>query len=295
MYKEYCVVCDFEKRKTLSEWKFRHVFNTSFNLTFHTKHVDTCRKCDKFIAEIQSERTNTVKKLLLIEKRSEHWKIVSETKKNFKNTQKIARDETNNIEMFTFDLQRALELPSISTSEAFYSRQLWVYNLCILDEKRDKAYMYVWDETIASRGAQEISSCLLKHFKNVVPTETEKIILYSDACPGQNRNIKTTLMLKKCLDSWPHSALKSIEQQFLVSGHTYNGCDRCFGLVERQKKITKSIFTPDHWIKIIEQAKKTEPKFTVIKMTERFLFFQTNRKCDNKPEDSIKWRKSELA
>lgn len=272
MYKEYCIVCEFEKRKSISEWKFRHIFNTSFNLAFHPKKVDTCRKCDKFRVEIESERTNTVNKLFLIEQKKEHDQIVYRTWKNFDETKKLAQDKTNNVEMFTFDLQRALELPSISTSEAFYRRQLWVYNLCILDEKRGNAYMYVWDETIASRGAQEISSCLLKHFKNYVPPETKRIILNSDACPGQNRNIKTTLMLNKCLDSWPHSALETIVQQFFVSGHSFNGCDRCFGLIDKQKDFTESIFIPDHWINIIAQAKKSEPKFTTIKMTrEDFL------------------------
>lgn len=205
-----------------------------------------------------------------MQQRTLHWQTVREVKKRFNECKNIAENGNENLEMFTFDLQRALELPSISTNEAFYRRQLWVYNLCILDEKRGEAYMYVWNETIASK--QEISSCLLKHFQNFVPLETEKIILYSDACPGQNRNIKTTLMLKKNLDSWAHSSLKSIEQRFFVSGHSYNGCDRCFGLIEKHKKITELIFTPDHWANIIAQAKKNKPHFTVIKMTKEDFF-----------------------
>lgn len=295
MFKEYCMVCKFRKRGKVSEWMFRHIFNTSFNLAFHPKKVDTCRRCDEFKAEIDSERTNTVKKLCLMQQRRDHWEIVKNTNKFFNQTRHFLRDEANNIEMFTFDLQRALELPSITTSEAFYRRQLWVYNLCILDEKREMAYMYVWDETIASRGAQEISSCLLKHFQNYVPPKTETIILNSDACPGQNRNIKTTLMLKKFLDAWPHRALKSIEQRFFVSGHSYNGCDRCFGQIERQKQITKSIFIPDHWINIIKQAKKNEPKFTVIKMEMEDFFSSeqlenaiTNRKTATNGE-KVNW------
>lgn len=57
--------------------------------------------------------------------------------------------------------------------------------------------MYFWNESIASHGSQEISSCLKKHFDHFIPQDTEKIILYSDACGGQNRNIKTTVMIKK--------------------------------------------------------------------------------------------------
>lgn len=295
LYREYCILCDFKKRKRVSEWKFRHIFNTEFNLGFRPKKVDTCRKCDKFEAEIQSERTNTAKKECVKEQKKCHLQTVKKTKQTFDDTVKYVRNESNNAEMFTFDLQRALELPSISTSEAYYRRQLWIYNLCIFDEKRSKAFMYIWNESIASRGSQEISSCLLKHFKSHVPHKTETIYLYSDACPGQNRNIKTTLMLKKFIDSWPHDSLKSIEQRFFVSGHSYNSCDRCFGLIERQKKITEMIYTPQHWINVIDQAKKKEPKFTIIEMEKEDFFSSvqlegaiTNRKTAKNGE-KVNW------
>lgn len=37
LYTEYGLVCNFEKRKKVTESKFRHVFNTCFNLAFHPK------------------------------------------------------------------------------------------------------------------------------------------------------------------------------------------------------------------------------------------------------------------
>lgn len=37
------------------------------------------------------------------------------------------------------------------------------------------AHMYIWSECVASRGCQEIGSCLLKHFKNNVSTKVTKI------------------------------------------------------------------------------------------------------------------------
>lgn len=291
LYREYVVVCQFKKRKVLSEWKFSEIFNTQFNLAFHPKKTDTCRTCDKLQAQIQSERSNTLNKENLIAQKNQHLQMVNYAKENFAQAVKDSRVDSNNIEVLTFDLQRALETPSISTSEAFYRRTLWCYNLCIRDEKRDKSYMYVWHEGIASRGAQEITSCIIKHFHRFVPKETEKAILNSDACPGQNRNIKTTLMIKKLLDSWPHNQLLTIEQRFFVSGHSYNSCDRSFGLIERQKKITESIFVPQHWINVISQAMKNEPKFTVIEMgrddfksCEQMENIITNRKLSQEDE-----------
>lgn len=297
MYKEYSIVCDFEKRKILSEWKFRHIFNTQFNLGFHPKKVDTCRTCDRLEALLQSETTNTKTKDHLLKQKQHHLQMVNRSNEIFHETVKDSQNDSSKVEVLVFDLQRALEIPSISTSEAFYKRQLWCYNLCIYDERRKMGYMYFWNEAIASRGAQEVSSCLKKHFDSFIPKDTEKIILYSDACGGQNRNIKTTLMVKKLLDSWPHSKLTSIEQRFFVSGHSNNSCDRCFGIIERQKKITELICVPQHWINIIKQAKKNEPKFKVIEMNRADFFsckkiesIITNRKMSlNK--DKVQWLK----
>lgn len=274
LYREYKIVCEFNKRKAVSEWKFRHVFNTKFNLGFKPIKTDTCRTCDKLNAAIGSERTHTLKREF------NHKQITECLGKNFNDTKNFVRDLSNNTEMFTFDLQRALELPCITTSEAYYRRQLWLYNLCVYDEKR---------------GAQEITSCLLKHFRDFVPPEATNIILYSDSCGGQNRNIKTTLMLKKCMDSWPYSALTSIEQRFFMSGHSYNSCDRCFGLIELQKRITERIMIPQHWIDLIAQAKKNEPKFTVVQMKKKDFFSSgqleiaiTNRKIAKNGE-KVNW------
>lgn len=146
--------------------------------------------------------------------------------------------------------------------------------------------MYVWDESVGSRGSQEIGSCLFKHFLEYVPHDTKRITLLSDSCGGQNRNIKITMMLKYFLENkWKHSDLESIEQSFYVSGHSYNSCDRSFALVEKQRKKTENVLVPRHWFNIISQAKKNDPKFVVIQMTrndfygaEQLMALITNRK-----------------
>lgn len=51
--------------------------------------------------------------------------------------------------------------------------------------------MYVWDESIASRGAQEVASCILMHIKDV--TIQKHITAYSNAYSAQNRNSKVAL------------------------------------------------------------------------------------------------------
>lgn len=276
IYREYCLKCNFKSIQPLKEWKFRHVFDTEFNLSFARLKVDTCRQCDMLQTLIQSEKQTTVQRNTFEQQKNEHLELVQKLKNEFRETVEIASKPENKTEVYTFDLQRALEMPVVQTSEVYYMRQLWLYNLGIYDEVRKIGYMYVWNEAIASRGSQEVASCLHKHFMKYIPKDTQKIILRSDACSGQNRNIKMALMLKKFFCMWEQPELASIEQHFYVSGHSYNSCDRSFALIEKQKKITENIYVPEHWMNVIRQAKKTEPKFVVVEMSKND-FFPANR------------------
>lgn len=128
----------------------------------------------------------------------------------------------------------------------------------------------MWSEDVASRGGQEIASCIMKHLQTKISSETDHAILYSDSCGGQNRNIKVMLMLKKYLSTHPH--LKTITQKFFISGHSYNSCDRSFGIIEKEKKNATDLYIPDQWIDLVKAAKKSEPKFDVTKMESKDFF-----------------------
>lgn len=95
----------------------------------------------------------------------------------------------------TYDLEKALPLPRIPTNIVFYKRQLWVYNAGIHVGSNDQGYCNIWVEGEAGRGAQEVGSCLIKFIKNHLRDGVEKLVLWSDCCGGQNRNIKIVLML----------------------------------------------------------------------------------------------------
>lgn len=116
--------------------------------------------------------------------------------------------------------------------------------------------MNIWNESIASRGGQEVASCLLKHLKCHIPENTKHVILWSDSCGGQNRNIKVTLLLKKFLSE---NQIEVIEQKFFVSGHSYNSCDRCFSLIEKNKRFFGDVYIPINGFKLLLIQKKMNP------------------------------------
>lgn len=82
--------------------------------------------------------------------------------------------------------------------------------------------------------------------------------------------------------------LTSIKQLFFLTGHSYNVCDRKFGIIERKKRQTTDIYTPTQWKNLIKNAKVTLPKFIVNELNAEHFFacdvlqaVSTNRKKNN--------------
>ena len=173
------------------------------------------------------------------------------------------------------DLMQAMPTPKVSTSIAFYLRKLWTFNFGIHDMKTGRGYMYVWDETTARRGAIEICSCIYKFVTTVVPPTVKKLVIFSDNCPGQNKNFFIVLFYLFLIHS---RHFEEIVHIFLRVGHTYNRSDQDFSLIEKQQKKVNSVFTLDGHIDIIKKSKIQKP-FMVTKMDQgSFLNFEDLKK-----------------
>ncbi|KAG5888686.1 hypothetical protein JTB14_022270 [Gonioctena quinquepunctata] len=116
-----------------------------------------------------------------------------ETYKQKARDKQVAK-ENENIQCLTLDSQQCLATPFLSNAIAFHKRLLWTYNLTIHDNKTYQAFCYMWHESTAARGANEIALCIFKHIQNL-PDGFTKVILYSDTCGGQNENSYVAAML----------------------------------------------------------------------------------------------------
>ena len=193
MYEKYVCSCNENDRTPLSIFVFRRIFNTKFNLHFHHPQSDKCQKCDLFNNKIrclsEGEEKNAVRRDII------HQEMAEKAKEKMK--EDTLDPHTNpNKRVLVFDLQKTLPTPVLSTEIAYYKRQMWTYNLGIHDENLKTGFMYVWSEEQASRGTQDIGSCILEHVFRHIPETVTHLILYSDSCGGQNRNIKMSLMLQ---------------------------------------------------------------------------------------------------
>ena len=105
------------------------------------------------------------------------------------------------------------------------------------------ATCYLWSEVDAKRGACEIGSAL--HLQLLfLPVNIKHVILYSDACSGQNRNQFTATVLMHAVVNLP--TIEIIDHKFLESGHTQMECDSMHSAIEFAKKKT-DIYIPSHY------------------------------------------------
>ncbi|CAH1646166.1 unnamed protein product [Spodoptera littoralis] len=225
------------------------------------KNTRRCLKCDNYA--IQQKNGVDVQ-----EEHHAHLKKAESLRKQMKVDFERAQKEPN-VECLTFDLEKTLPLPRIPTNIVFYKRQLWVYNSGIHRASDDKGFCYVWVEGEAGRGAQEVASCLLRFIQNELRENTEHLILWSDSCGGQNRNIKITLMLKTALHS--HTTLKTISMRFLEPGHTFLPNDTDFSKIETKIKEYDRIYTVEDYMNIMKHAKIRNPLHIKRMNNEQFL------------------------
>ena len=121
----------------------------------------------------------------------------------------------------------------------------------------------MWNESVASRGSHEVGSCIISHIKEM-QTDATRLILYSDACGGQNRNIYLVCLWLHVVASDEYS-FTEIDHKFMISGHSYLPNDHDFGHIEQSSKTTMQIYVPDDWENVVRQARRKNP-FTVSRM-----------------------------
>lgn len=77
------------------------------------------------------------------------------------------------------------------------------------------------------------------------------LILWSDSCGGQNRNIKIVLLLKTIFNN--NSELDTITLKYLYPGHSFLPNDQNFSDIESALKYQQRFYTPQDYINVMEE------------------------------------------
>lgn len=183
---------------------YKKIFYENYNLRFKRPHKDTCLRCDIFFEKKKRATGETIREIE--DAHMAHLDKAKQLRDQMNKDLELAQTDEE-LEVLTFDLQKTHPLPNIPTNIAYYSRQLNLFNLGIHVGSKKQGIFNVWQENEGSRGTQEVGSCLKKQIEKI-KAPVKKLILWSDACGGQNRSIKLILMLIHLLQN--HSYLETI-------------------------------------------------------------------------------------
>ncbi|UYV75554.1 hypothetical protein LAZ67_13000591 [Cordylochernes scorpioides] len=145
MYELYATQCKKENVVPVKEKYYYKVFSTKFNLHFKQPSKDTCQTCDYLQIKIQSSDSEGIQ-MAKIEKEN-HLEEAERARSLMAADRKAASDK---IFVFSFDLEKALAFPKLTTSVAYYKRNLYVYNFGCHDFNENIGHMFVWPETEGS-------------------------------------------------------------------------------------------------------------------------------------------------
>uniref|UniRef100_A0A1Y1N893 DUF7869 domain-containing protein n=1 Tax=Photinus pyralis TaxID=7054 RepID=A0A1Y1N893_PHOPY len=263
------------------------------NISIKKPKKDTCGTCDKMKMKISmcKSEDETAK---LKEELSEHH-LKADQGYSSKDRDKTFTKTSEDTKTITFDLQQCLPTPDLQSGESFYKRQLWTFNLTVHDCDNSQAYCYLWYESLAKRGGNEIGSCLYSFMTKDLNPRVKHLRMYSDCCPGQNRN---SFISAACLSVLQQSEnLEMIDHKFLIPGHTHMECDTDHSIIEKKKKkFCGKIEHPHDWAQLIRQAGAKHP-FLVTEMQQSDFFDfaglfgreLVNRKTDNE-NNKVNWR-----
>lgn len=117
---------------------------------------------------------------------------------------------------------------------------------------------------MASRGSQEISSCVIKHLLSRAAF-CNHVVMYGNTCTGQNRNWNFALSMKM-LTLMNTTNINIIDLKYMVKGHLYILNDTDFASIESYvKNKMQVIYSPSEWKKAILKF-RNKNKFYVTSM-----------------------------
>lgn len=241
-----------DEHKDIKASYFRQIFKTEFNIGFGSPRTDMCSTCIVLKERLKHEKTNEVKKQLMIESRIHKLRA--------KAFYGLLKDSTENILILSFDCQKNQPCPKVPDQSAYYSRQLYVYNFTVVigNSKSpltiNNTFIYTWTEDILPKASNEIASavfhCLNTIFLSPGLDHITQVRLVADGCSGQNKNQSLLGMAAKWLQDYAPVHIMGLEILFPVVGHSFLPPDRVFAKIEKEIKSREVMTSPDDYYEI---------------------------------------------
>jgi hypothetical protein len=125
--------------------------------------------------------------------------------------------------------------------------------------------MFTYHEDEGTRGQNDVTLMLLDYLKNNLTRDTSELWLFSDGCPGQNKN---RVMLHLAY-AFVHilKIVKVVTHVFPVRGHSYLPCDGDLRHIGVHRK--DIVDAPREWDDIIRSARHGTSPSKAVKPVEQ--------------------------
>lgn len=264
LYKEKCAE---QNHKPLSKQILVDEFS-KMNLSLFSPRKDQCDIC------VQHEEGNLSDDLwnAHIEKKDRARDEKSRDKKEALESMNRNGDK---IMVVCMDLQAVLLSPSLQASALFYKTKLCVHNFTIYNMCTSDAVCYVWHEGEGGLTASEFCTCVCDFLTENIES-FDSIILWSDGCGYQNRNV----ILTNALMQFAKEHNKSITQKILEKGHTQMEVDSVHAKIEQRlkprsmkgsKRNPKKIFCPADYVEEMKMARSVPSPYRVKYVDHNFF------------------------
>lgn len=250
LYKKHC---EARQELPLSICAFMTIL-TEMNISIHQPKKDQCDLCCSYKVGQISE---------------EHYKHHIEKKEQARSEKSKDKEAASNGKcyVFTMDVQAVKLCPVLYASKLYFKSKLQVHNFSIYSLSDHHCVNYCWNETEGELEASIFTTCIVKHLENFFClTEKKPVIIYSDGCGYQNRNV----VLANALLNFAVKHGVTIYQKFLEKGHTQMEVDSAHALIERRLK-GREIHLPSQYPILIREARKTPFPFEVHYVTHDFF------------------------
>ncbi len=222
----------------VSQCAFEQIFHSKKMCIFHPKkdHCDVCF----------SYKQGNVSK-----ENYDHHIVLKDQARAEKEKDKASE----NVKVLTVDVQSVLLCPLNNSSSMYYKTKLVNHNYTVYDLLTHDVLCYLWNESDSNLQGSTFATMLCDYIANHSGCKAgDTIIIYSDGCTNQNRNVQVgnallNLAIEKSI---------TIIQKFLIKGHTQMEGDSVHACIERKIR-HRSINVPSDYCRFISEARIKKP------------------------------------
>lgn len=152
-------------------------------------------------------------------------------------------------------------MPNITTNDVYYKRQLTCISFNIHVLAPNDAVFYVYNETVAKKGADDVCS-MLSNYVESLDAAVSSLHVFCDSCAGQNKNWTVIRFCHYLVNVVKR--FTEVKLTFPIRGHSYMECDKDFGAVNQKHPAE----TPTEWWDEFRSCGRTPRPFKVIEMEQ---------------------------